>query len=148
MANRAPAALMVCLARLMRWAMVASGTRKALATWAVVRPPTARRVRATCEGGDSAGWQHRNSSVRVSSAAAGRSASAPGATHSSAGEAVATASSRRRRADSPRTWSVMRREATVTSQPRGRSGTPSAGHWTAAASNASWTASSHRSNWP
>ena len=33
---------MRCLARLMRWAMVASGTRKAPAISAVDRPPTAR----------------------------------------------------------------------------------------------------------
>src|SRR6266852_4958913 len=36
----------------------------------------------------------------------------------------------------------MRRTATWISQPRGLSGTPSSGHWTAAASSASWTASS------
>ena len=42
---------MLCLARLMRWAMVASGTRNALAIWAVVRPPTARSVRAMAEDG-------------------------------------------------------------------------------------------------
>src|SRR4051812_16690496 len=58
---------MRCFARLMRCAMVASGTRKARAISAVDRPPTARRVSATCDGGVSAGWQHRNSSVRVSS---------------------------------------------------------------------------------
>ena len=39
-----------CLARLMRWAIVASGTRKARAISAVVRPPTARRVSASCDG--------------------------------------------------------------------------------------------------
>jgi len=38
---------MVCLARLIRWAMVVSGTRKALAISAVVNPPTARNVRAS-----------------------------------------------------------------------------------------------------
>ena len=48
--NRAPAALMRCFARLIRWAMVASGTRNARAIWAVVSPPTARRVSATWDG--------------------------------------------------------------------------------------------------
>jgi hypothetical protein len=66
-ANRMPSLLMLCLARLMRWAIVASGTRNALAISAVVRPPTARRVRASCEGTDKAGWQHRNRRVSVSS---------------------------------------------------------------------------------
>ena len=41
---------MLCLARLIRWAMVASGTRKALAISAVVKPPTARSVSAIAEG--------------------------------------------------------------------------------------------------
>ena len=47
--NGTPLALMRCLARLIRWAMVASGTRKARAISAVVRPPTARSVSAICE---------------------------------------------------------------------------------------------------
>jgi len=42
-------ALMRCLARRIRWAMVASGTRKARAISAVVKPPTARKVGATLE---------------------------------------------------------------------------------------------------
>ena len=62
-----PVLWMVCLARLMRWAIVASGTRKAFAISAVVSPPTARSVRASCDGTDSDGWQHRYSSVSVSS---------------------------------------------------------------------------------
>lgn len=53
------------------------------------------------------------------------------------------ASSRRRRAASLRTWSTSLREATVTSQPRGLSGTPASGHCRAAANSASRTASSH-----
>ena len=57
---------MLCLARLMRCAIVASGTRNALAISAVVSPPTARSVNASCEGVESEGWQHRNSSVSVS----------------------------------------------------------------------------------
>ena len=87
--NRAPASLIVCLARLIRWAIVASGTRKAFAISAVVRPPTARSVSASCDGTDSAGWQQRNSSVSVSS----RSAIGPGS-----GTSRRVTSSRRRRA--------------------------------------------------
>jgi hypothetical protein len=43
------------LARLIRWAIVASGTRNAAAIWAVLRPPTARKVSAIWLGPDSAG---------------------------------------------------------------------------------------------
>jgi hypothetical protein len=46
---------MLCLARLMRCPMVASGTRKAFAISAVVSPPTARKVSAIAEAGVSAG---------------------------------------------------------------------------------------------
>ena len=79
---------MSCLARLIRLVMVPSGTRNARAISAVVRPPTARSVRAICDAGDSDGWQHRNSRISESS----RSGSAPsvaqdrsaaGASHSS-----------------------------------------------------------------
>ena len=58
---------MRCFARLIRWAMVASGTRNAFAISAVVRPPTARSVSAIAEAGVSAGWQHMNSRISVSS---------------------------------------------------------------------------------
>ena len=51
----APAALMPCLARLMRWAIVASGTPNAAAICAVVSPPTARRVSAIWLGADRPG---------------------------------------------------------------------------------------------
>src|SRR5439155_5821488 len=94
-----PASLMCCLARLMRLAMVASGTRNAAAIWAVLRPPTARSVRASCDGGDRAGWQHRNSSTSVSSRSASRW---PGSSESAGGTppagSNAAAVSRRRRA--------------------------------------------------
>ena len=46
---------MVRLARLIRCAMVASGTRYASAICRVVRPPTARSVNATADAGLSAG---------------------------------------------------------------------------------------------
>ena len=41
---------MLCFARLIRCAIVASGTRNALAISAVVRPPTARSVSAIADG--------------------------------------------------------------------------------------------------
>ena len=50
MRNGTPDDLIVCLARLIRCAIVASGTRNALAISAVVRPPTARSVSAIADG--------------------------------------------------------------------------------------------------
>ena len=58
---------MRCLALEMRCAIVASSTMNALAISAVVSPPTARSVSAIAEAGVSAGWQHMNSTVNVSS---------------------------------------------------------------------------------
>jgi hypothetical protein len=80
-----------------------------------------------------------NSSTSVSSCCAG---SAPGSSRSAAD------SSRRRRAWSLRYWSVSRRTAVWMSQPRGLSGSPSAGQCIAAASSASCTASSAASKSP
>ena len=68
--NGTPEALMLCLARLIRCAIVASGTRNALAISAVVKPPTARSVRAIADDGVSAGWQHMKSRMSVSSCSA------------------------------------------------------------------------------
>ena len=62
-----PEFLMLCLARLIRWAMVASGTRNAWAISAVVKPPTARKVSAIAEAGVNAGWQHMKRRTSVSS---------------------------------------------------------------------------------
>jgi hypothetical protein len=136
---------MVCLARLIRCAIVASGTKNARAISAVVRPPTARRVSASCEAGDSAGWQQRKKRVSVSSWSGGGSS----ATVSAVSAAWrASTSSRRRRAWSLRIWSVIRRRATVVSHAWGVDGSPSLGHCCVAASRASCTASSQRSNWP
>ena len=45
------------LARVIRCAIVVSGTRNARAIWAVVRPHTTRRVSAICACRGSAGWQ-------------------------------------------------------------------------------------------
>jgi hypothetical protein len=130
---------MLCLARLIRCAIVGSGTRNAPAISAVVSPPTARRVSAICDGAESAGWQHMNSSVSVSSASGAASSSRA---------ASAAVRSRLRRASSLRQRSASRRDATVNSHAGGSSGTPSAGHCTAAAISASWTASSHASKRP
>ena len=47
--------------------MVDSGTRKARAISAVVRPPTARSVSAIADAGVSAGWQREEEQASVSS---------------------------------------------------------------------------------
>jgi hypothetical protein len=132
--NGTPELWMRCLARLIRCAIVDSGTRNADAISAVVRPPTARSVRAIAELGVSAGWQHRNSSSRVSS----WSTTDGGVPVSSS----PVSSSRRRRASSLRQMLIRRRAATVTNHASGLSGTPFTGQSRAAASSASWTASS------
>ena len=84
----------------------------------------------------------------MSSCAGSTSTSGAGVTARSLGSNAAVASSRRRRADSLRSWSVRRRDATVISHARGLSGRPSVGHCVAAASSASCTASSQASKCP
>ena len=127
----APASRIRCLARLMRWAMVASGTKKALAISAVVRPPTARSVSATCEGGVSEGWQHSNNRTSVSSRSGSRSVPGIGL--------ICAAGSPNRDPVLPGVPSVLAADLVdqtarrhVTSQARGFSGTPFSGHALAA----------------
>jgi hypothetical protein len=130
------------LARLIRLAVVASGTMNAWAISAVLRPPTAHRVSGIASVGVSAGWQDMNSNASESS----RSDTAA----ATVGSLAATVSSRRRLASSLRQISASRRDATVISQPRGLVGVPLIGQWVAAASRASYTASSAsvKSPWP
>ena len=138
--NGSPQAFRVALARLIRWAMVGSGTRNAVAISRVVRPPTARSVSGMAAPGVSEGWQHMNMRISVSSWSV---PSSPGTGPAGAfSDHEAASASRRRRASSLRYWSVSRRAATRISQPSGLSGVPSPGHRVAAASSASWTASS------
>ena len=70
MANPTPEARMRPFARLMRWAIVASGIMNARAISAVVRPPTARSVSGMADAGGSAGWQHRKRRSSESSSSA------------------------------------------------------------------------------
>ena len=86
----------------------------------MVRPPTARSVSAIADAGVSAGWQHMNSTISVSS---------------SIGDIGRRCVLTRRQllpvaagSDRLRHWSIMRRDAVWISQPRGSSGTPSRGH--------------------
>ena len=146
-ANGTPLSLIDCFARLIRRVTVSGAASRARAISAVLRPPTARRVRAIWDAAGSDGWQHMMNSTRVSSVSAGLRSPA-GAGPGSAMAHWATVSSRRRRAWSARSRSVSRRAATAISQPLGLSGSPSRGHCRAAASSASWVASSARSKWP
>ena len=61
------AALIFCFERVTRCAMVVSGTRKAAAISATVRPPSSLRVSATRFSGARAGWQQVNTSRSRSS---------------------------------------------------------------------------------
>jgi hypothetical protein len=62
-----PASAILRLARVIRCPTVDSGTRKARAICAVVRPHTARSVSAICPVRGRAGWQQVNSSRSRSS---------------------------------------------------------------------------------
>src|SRR4051795_6317130 len=121
----------VRLARLIRCAIVASGTKKASAISRVVRPPTARSVSATWEAGASSGWQQQKSRKRVSS---------PSSVATDRGSAYVV-SSRRCLAAWLRRASTSRRVATVVSQARGSRGGCS-GQTRSASSRASCSASS------
>ena len=120
MRNGTPDSLIVRFAREIRWPIVDSGTRNARAICGVVRPPTARSVRAIAEAGVSDGWQHMNEDrervvlvgCRVRCVAA---------------ESSPTCSSRFARACSLRRWSMSRRPAVRSSHARGFSGMPSRG---------------------
>ena len=72
MRNGIPAREIFCLARVSRFAIVASGTRNAVAISRVVRPPTARSVSGIAVAGVSDGWQHMNIRISVSSRPVGR----------------------------------------------------------------------------
>ena len=65
------------LARTMRCAVLAAGSRKALATSGVDSPPRQRRVSAVWAGSPSAGWQQVKNS-RSRSSGTSSSSTAPG----------------------------------------------------------------------
>ena len=145
--NGTPASPSVRLARTMRWATVGSGSRKARAISAVLRPPSRRRVSAARASGASSGWQamnirrSRSSPTGLSSIASGRRCAAC----SWASRSCTSASSRSRCSRSWRRRSIARCRAVVISQAPGRSGTPSAGQRSSAATSASCASSSARS---
>src|SRR5512132_2868430 len=126
--------------------MVGSVTRNDRATWVVDRPPSSRRVRATCAWVESAGWQQVKMSRSRSSGTAPSSSATSGSW--SLGDSAATSPRSSRPRDSRRRRSMARLRAVVVIQPPGLGGRPSAGHLRRATANASWTASSARSMLP
>src|SRR6266568_3892115 len=118
------AALILRLARTRRTAMVCSVTRKDRATSLVDRPPSSRRVSATCPA---------SSGIPRSLVP---------------GERTATSLSSSRPRDSRRRRSMARLRAVVVIQPPGLGGRPSLGHLRRATANASCTASSATSMSP
>src|SRR6266511_2753416 len=140
------AALILRLARARRCAIAGSVTRKDLATSFVDRPPSSRRVRATCASVESAGWQQVKMRRRRSSCTGPISSGVPES--SLPGENTATSPSSSRPRDSRRKRSMARLRAVVVIQPPGLGGSPSPGHLRKATANASCTASSATSMSP
>jgi hypothetical protein len=129
------AAAIFFFARVMRAAIVDSGTRNARAISAVLRPQTSRKVSATWASRDRAGWQQVQISRNRSS---GICASAT--TASSADVLTASSTSNgmdRRNAVCRRSWSSARRRATVVNHAPGRDGTPLSAQLVSACVNAS-----------
>jgi len=132
-----PAARIFFFARVSRFAIVGSGTRKACAICEVVRPPTDRSVSATCASRSSAGWQHPKTSANWSS----MSRPCSGSRSASATSVGSRSSNRWAR----RIRSMALRRAVVSNHAPGRSGAPSRRHAREASTKASCADSSARS---
>src|SRR5713226_3453026 len=122
--------------------MVETGTRKARAISSVVRPPRTRSVSATRASLERTGWQAmkmrpRRSSPTSSSIAVSRSKTSRAISTSRPISSCLRSSVLRRRIKS-----IARCFAVPISQAPGRSGTPSAGHCSSAATRASCASSS------
>src|ERR671910_259723 len=140
------AALILRLARARRCAIAGSATRKDRATSLVDRPPSSRRVSATCASVESAGWQQVKMRRSRSSCTGPTSSEMLGS--SLARVSTATSPSNSRPRDSRRRRSRARLRAVVVIQPPGLGGSPSRGHLRKATANASCTASSATSMSP
>src|SRR3989454_8365840 len=125
-----------------RWAMVETGTRKPRAISSVVRPPRTRRVSATRASFERTGWQAVKMRPRRSSPTSspiGVSNSTPSCVRSNSrpiSSCLRSSVLRRRIRSNARCLAVPM------SQAPGRSGTPSAGHCSSAATRASCASSS------
>ena len=136
------AALILAFARVMRRAIVVSGTRNARAISSTVRPPSSRSVRATRASAGSAGWQQVKISRRRSSSTSPVGSCGVSSVIMSAAWCLVS------RRDSRRMRSMAWWVAVVVSQPPGFGGMPSVGHCSTAASRASPAASSAMSRSP
>src|SRR5713226_4250176 len=136
------ASVSVRFARTMRWAIVETGTRNPRAISSVDKPPRARSVSATLASLERTGWhamkmRPRRSSPTSSSTAASRSKTSRAISTSRPISSCLRSSVLRRRIKSiARCFAVPMRQAP------GRSGTPSAGHCSSAATRASCATSS------
>ena len=118
------AALILRLARTRRCAIVGFGRPGTSARPPLVdRPPSRRRVSATCASVDSAGWQQVKMRRSRSSCTGPTSSGMPGS--SSPGESTAISLSSSRPRDSRRSRSIARLRAVVVIQPPGLGGRPS-----------------------
>jgi hypothetical protein len=140
------ASRILAFARTIRCASVGAGVKNALAISSVVRPQTSRSVSAICASGASPGWQHVKISRRRSSSTLSSSAhAAESVTARSAFDASSSNESKRLRR---RMESIALKRPAETSHARGFFGTPSRGHCSSAARNASCRASSAASKSP
>ena len=146
------AAAIFALALVRRLAIVASGTRNALAISTVLRPARLRSVKATRASNGSAGWQqvkiNRSRSSSISSVSSNRSGIAPSSTPGRVSGSWPAASSSSAPRALRRKRSIARFPATVVSHAPGRCGMPSTGHRRSASVNASCVHSSARSQLP
>ena len=115
---------MVCLARLIRWAIVASGTRKALAISAVVRPPIARNVSAIADAPQGRMAAHEEQDERVI-LGAGFDREQPADHSIPEATAVSRCAGARSRCADVQSCAVKQLGS---ASPRGLPGTPSRGH--------------------
>src|SRR5690554_5760233 len=136
------AAASVFFARTMRCCTVATGTSSIRAISSVVRPPTTRRVNATCASRESTGWHAVNTS-RSRSSSIGCHSSSPASSRSCAIVRYRSSSRSRRRQPS-----IALRFATAVSQAPAFCGTPDSGHCFSASTTASWARSSARPRSP
>ncbi len=134
--------LIFCLARVIRCAIVVSGTRNACAISATVSPPSSRSVRATRFSGASAGWQ------QVKMRRSRSSSTGPVGSGGVSSVIIAASAYFVSRTFSRRIRSSALRFAVVVSQPPGLGGGPSTGHFSSATTSASERASSARSMSP
>ena len=125
----------------MRCASVGAGVRNARAISSVVSPQTSRSVSATCASAASAGWQQVKIRRSRSSSTLSGSAHAAGVVDARRRALVADRRARRSAARR-RMASIALNRPADTSHARGLAGTPSRGHCSSAARNASCSASS------